>query len=388
VDNNKTVVHITGGGGGGGGGGGPYTIEDGEGPGYTLADIERLRLATRRYQVQRVWADGFLHEGGFWFDPAFAYEIVGDEMIPQAVGNGTLCKAGHNGGQQQIGDGMSVTLDYTILTDDWDQIGIRIRDGAVLTRPALTLTIDRSAATMTLAYGATVIQQIDAGDGFTVPAIGMTRSMTLKIERFTESDPWWATGTDYNLSDINDAYFTEGDMSAVWQAQQPNPEIFANWSDEAALKFVNFKMSSLFIENILTLVVFNSDGDQSGEYGIISERGAGPDMGVTLNGELGWRVQDANGAADGSMCVLGGRLYSEAADPPAPGDAIGSVWPTPRAQMLLQVITGDDDGREWGAVSLDLGGYVRWEMGRSSDPATKHPYVVMDGVTFPMNRPW
>lgn len=57
----------------------------------------------------------------------------------------------------------------------------------------------------------------------------------------------------------------------------------------------------------------------------------------------------------------------------------------PAVNSSAVVVTGDIDGEELGFVHFDSGtGTVRWRQGRSTDPVTKNPYIIMDGVYFPI----
>lgn len=386
---NKTVVTITGGG-GGGGGGGPYAIEDSAGPSYTLADVEQVRLGVRRYGVTRYWAAAFAaeHEN---YSVAGAYDLVGGEMIPQAAGNGVRSIIYAQGGAQVfVGNGLNVMVDYTIETDDWDEVGIKIRAAVDFGSGGPTITIDRSAGTLTLHNAVTVVGQLGSGDGYVVPEIGETRRLYLRIERYDETAPWWLTASEVSLTDTSLGWTLEQDMSGVWTgAEEPQAEIFATWSDPAALTFHDYRLWTLVIKGVLTLLVADdTTGDITQEFAIIAEDGAlGTNAGFNITPEGDWTLDNIYGNANGSMCVMTGKAVSFGAAPPAPGEIIGTVWPTPTTNMLLQAITGDDDGREFGAISIDINGYLRWEMGRSSAPATKHPYVIFDGITYPMNRP-
>jgi hypothetical protein len=388
-DNNKTVVTVSGGG-GGGGGGGPYTIEGGEGPSYTFDDAEQVRLAVRRYEVPRFWTAGFLpleHEN---YSPAGAYHLVDGEMIPQSAGTGSHSVI-HGTGAAQVRDGfgLSIMVDYTILSDDWDEIGLKVRDGLDFGNGGPTITIDKAAGTITLHNGVTDVQTLGAAEDYVLPEIGETRRLTLRVEKYSDADPWYLTGVDQSPTDNSVYWQMEADVSATWGAHEPHSEIYATWSATGALKFFNFRQWTLVIKSILTLLVPDPvSGDITHEWMIVAEDGGfGINAGFTVSPENDWTVDNVYGYADGGMCVMAGTLTSGASAAPAPGDLIATVWPTPTTNLLLQVITGDDDGREFGAVSIDLNGTVRWEMGRSSAPATKHPYVVLDGVTYPMNRP-
>jgi hypothetical protein len=54
----------------------------------------------------------------------------------------------------------------------------------------------------------------------------------------------------------------------------------------------------------------------------------------------------------------------------------------PIIEVLVPVVTGDDNGMQLGMVRIDAGGNVRWVDGASSTPATFHPYVCFDGISY------
>jgi hypothetical protein len=81
---------------------------------------------------------------------------------------------------------------------------------------------------------------------------------------------------------------------------------------------------------------------------------------------------------------LSGRSVKSAGAAPVAEDVIVTLdeQARPLIEVLAAVVTGDDNGMQLGMVRIDAGGNVRWVDGTSSTPATFHPYVCFDGISY------
>lgn len=83
---------------------------------------------------------------------------------------------------------------------------------------------------------------------------------------------------------------------------------------------------------------------------------------------------------------LRGKLVKDGGTAPAAGDVLltldPSLVPNVTRDVEMPVVTGDSDGVELGMVRLNTAGELVWLAGRSTDPATKHPYVSVDGLFY------
>lgn len=109
-----------------------------------------------------------------------------------------------------------------------------------------------------------------------------------------------------------------------------------------------------------------------------------PDM---LWDNLDWPLPQASYWRDvDGVGHLQGRAVKKTGDAPVAAEVIATLPLQFRPTMSVRqpVVTGDDDGEEIGALGIDADtGEITWAFGRSTDPATKHPFVSLDGITFP-----
>lgn len=91
------------------------------------------------------------------------------------------------------------------------------------------------------------------------------------------------------------------------------------------------------------------------------------------------------------MGHMAGRVRKTTGVAPVAGELIAIIPPpppgtnTPYRPIYPQdfvVTTGDIDGRELGMISVADTGEIRWQGGRATDPATKTPFVSLDGLNF------
>jgi hypothetical protein len=132
--------------------------------------------------------------------------------------------------------------------------------------------------------------------------------------------------------------------------------------------------------SVITERIFDGEGDVFSNFGGSSEYSAG------------WADDGTNPASwlrNGQThdVTLSGRSVKSTGSAPAPFDillTIDQAAAPVNGDVLVPVATGDDDGMELGMVLISTLGVVTWVSGRSSDPATKHPYVSWDGITYPV----
>jgi hypothetical protein len=81
---------------------------------------------------------------------------------------------------------------------------------------------------------------------------------------------------------------------------------------------------------------------------------------------------------------LSGRSVKSSGTAPVADDVIVTLdeQARPITEVLAAVVTGDDNGMQVGMVRIDAGGNVKWLDGASSTPATFHPYVCFDGISY------
>jgi hypothetical protein len=132
--------------------------------------------------------------------------------------------------------------------------------------------------------------------------------------------------------------------------------------------------------NVVTERIFDGVGDQFSNFGGGSEYSAG------------WADDGTNPASwlrNGQTheAAFSGRSVKSTGSAPAAFDIILTLEPAAapvNGDILVPVATGDDDGMELGMVLISTLGVVTWISGRSTDPATKHPYVSWDGISYPV----
>lgn len=98
----------------------------------------------------------------------------------------------------------------------------------------------------------------------------------------------------------------------------------------------------------------------------------------------GYGVQPAY-HSDGRILSMNGKLRKKSGLAPVESEIIFTLpWShSPWSTQIQPVVTGDDDpGRVIGWIIIGQDRYVRWGGGKSTDPATKHPYIILDGITY------
>lgn len=94
-------------------------------------------------------------------------------------------------------------------------------------------------------------------------------------------------------------------------------------------------------------------------------------------------------ALDGYSIELRGQISKDSGTNPMPGEVMFTIdnstgvwnWPS---TTTMAVATGDRDGDEVGIVKFESGSWALiWAAGRSSDPATKSPFMNLDGCSIP-----
>jgi hypothetical protein len=128
----------------------------------------------------------------------------------------------------------------------------------------------------------------------------------------------------------------------------------------------------------VTQLLFDGIGDQYFNLGT-QRTGVYSAGWADLSGVEASYLRDSSGV----VRLLGRSVKSSGAAPVA-GDLIVTLdaEARPITEVLQPVATGDDNGEQVGMVRIDAGGNVWWVDGASSTPATFHPYVCFDGISF------
>jgi hypothetical protein len=132
--------------------------------------------------------------------------------------------------------------------------------------------------------------------------------------------------------------------------------------------------------SVVTQRIFDGEGDVFSNFG--GSSAYDPDWADDGTNPASWLRNGTTHEA-----TLSGRSVKSTGVAPAPFDimlTIDQAAAPVNGDILVPVATGDDDGMELGMVLISTMGVVTWVSGRSSDPATKHPYVSWDGISYPV----
>lgn len=80
---------------------------------------------------------------------------------------------------------------------------------------------------------------------------------------------------------------------------------------------------------------------------------------------------------------LAGKVTKTSGSAPVADEVIATITTVfPMGQTDVAAMTGDSDGNELGMVRINSSGEIIWLAGRSTTPATKSPFVSLDGLFF------
>lgn len=385
VANNQTVITALGG--GGGGGGAPGTLNMGDAVAWVDgAGATQISLHAERENIDTAWFnDGFN-------DPLLDY--VNQDHNVDTSGPGFLVPLPDHPLNADVrvrkgGPGGDVRLDqeadaeqFHVHLLNFNVLGLGIAAGAVadsgiymnLIQTAGVFTVDvitranNAAAWVTAAHHDVDPATLVADDDLTFTIRRENGSLTYGIWNETQGVPV----LDY----------TNIPVPATVAAFQGTPAIWSNLTDLAAWNLNTlraviptpvYRLYATAGGDTISIIDTTGDRDWS-QRGTVSMDWAWggamrltPDgMGIELSGVI-TKQGGANPMADEVMFTISGEGNFS--------------WSN---NASFPVVTGDQDGEELGFVKFDsnLGAFV-WQEGRSSDPATKFPYVRLDGIVIP-----
>jgi hypothetical protein len=156
------------------------------------------------------------------------------------------------------------------------------------------------------------------------------------------------------------------------------------WTTDVVRAVFYDRRRNLYVEGVVpggstnVQILFDGIGDRVFNLGT-------QDQGVY---SAGWADQSGVEASflrnSQGRVFLSGRSVKSAGAAPVAEDVIVTLdeQARPIIEVLVPVVTGDDNGMQLGMVRIDAGGNVRWVDGASSTPATFHPYVCFDGISY------
>lgn len=415
--NDRTVVTVSGGGGGG-------TVLDVEDEiqwleaGNPVAALRATRVGFSNGQEGSDWMEETF-DGAAGFVGAFQQRDGTGHMVPDASGNNREAHL-----QTGLGGSEHVYLSrqYEILSNNWHRTGVCVGRWNVATTGVIGFYgyIDRDAGELQVRVKRTsdgdgqtggipndednyeIIATWGATDGYTPPAIGdigtieISRAeglITVVEQRRTDPGDPDTLVTAGQLADIpvptdmleglfGPRVYLQGFLADWWS----NPDA---WQSDGYYEELT--------STLLQLQFGFGDGVNPMNWWMFAEQyGTGEEvrlsnLAVDLDAawSAGTEAPSVSRLKDNRLALYG-RVEKTAGTAPVDGEVIGTLPPalSPGTNRLLQVVTGDDDGVELGIIEIVGGsdpttpGELRWRDGRSTDPATKTPYVAFDGLDF------
>lgn len=380
--NFRTVVTITGDGGGGGGGGGPLPM-DGKVEWKDSRGLTRASLSVQRDVTQQdIIVDHYATEEPSipWATAYFETDLglgVGYIAGPAPLDTEFAVRKGWTTYRQIIID----SAVFTLVNDDWEMLGVGITIGDELSsigiewvinnttkQAVLRRRMDGGVAWTTIGDPIDVTDLYEMGDDLSVSLSRDGDTMTCSIYNMTRGEsvvPWSDPPIAVPVSVLD----FEGQSSMVFKV-----------ADRAAITVKEYQ-SYLAVDNYsiigFTQGMFDStsaplvNSDDPNEFDAWGTAGAGwsaPSYRY-VNGmlELRGRFMKYEGVAP----VADEIMLTVTAGLSFPGD------------LSRLVSSGDIDGVEQGALRFDYAtNTVRWVSGRSTDPATKNPFIDVDGQRF------
>lgn len=378
--NHRTVVTITGSG-GGGGGGGPLAMDD-KVEWKDARGITRASLAVQRDVIQQdLIVDDYAEAEPVlpWATAYFETDLglgVGYIAGPAPVDTEFAVRKGWSTNRQIIID----SAVFTLVNDDWATVGVGITIGDEVSSIGIEWVINNTTKQAILRRrmdgGVAWITIVDPVDVTGLYEVGDELSVSLSRDGDT-------LGYSVYNQTRGEAVVPWGDPVAVPVAMldfEGQPSMVFKVTDRAAITVKEYQ-AYLAIDNYSIMgyvvgaydstnapLISSDDPNEFDPWGVTGAGWSAPSY-RRVNGmlELSGRFMKYDGVApvaDEIMLTVTNGL-------PFPGD------------ITRLVSSGDVDGVEQGALRFDYAtNTVRWVSGRSTDPATKYPFLDVDGQRF------